>query len=97
MGASKRVYETNKGKICKVEGCNFTARVKGYCSHCYVKVQQDRMTYKKAGVDIEKEERAIIGILKSIKEQRKGIGKPLGGHYAGLIEFDEEIMLAATK
>ena len=54
------------------------------------------MTYAKSGVDIEKEERAIKGILSSIKSQRKGIGKPLGGHYAGMIEFGEYALVLCT-
>ena len=54
------------------------------------------MTYAESGVDIEKEERAIIGILSSIKSQRKGVGKPLGGHYAGMIEFGEYALVLCT-
>jgi len=54
------------------------------------------MTYAESGVDIEKEERAIKGILSSIKSQRKGIGKPLGGHYAGMIEFGEYALVLCT-
>ena len=46
-----------------------------------------KVTYKDAGVDIEKEEQAIKILLSSIKSQRKEIGKPLGGHYAGMIEL----------
>ena len=55
-----------------------------------------KMTYKETGVDIEKEEKAIKGILSSIKSQRKGIGRPLGGHYAGLIEFGEYALVLCT-
>ncbi len=54
------------------------------------------MTYAESGVDIEKEERAIKGILSSIKSQRKGVGKPLGGHYAGMIEFGEYALVLCT-
>jgi len=54
------------------------------------------MTYAESGVDILKEEKAIKGILSSIKSQRKGIGKPLGGHYAGLIEFGEFALVLCT-
>jgi phosphoribosylformylglycinamidine cyclo-ligase len=54
------------------------------------------MTYTESGVDIEKEERAIKGILSSIKSQRKGIGKPLGGHYAGMIDFGEYALVLCT-
>ena len=48
-----------------------------------------KMTYKDAGVDIEKEEQAIKAVISSIKSQRRGIGKHLGGHYAGMIELEE--------
>jgi len=54
------------------------------------------MTYAKSGVDILKEEKAIKGMLSSIKSQRKGIGKPLGGHYAGMIEFGEYALVLCT-
>jgi phosphoribosylformylglycinamidine cyclo-ligase len=54
------------------------------------------MTYAKSGVDILKEEKAIKGILSNIKFQRKGIGKPLGGHYAGMIEFGEYALVLCT-
>jgi len=54
------------------------------------------MTYAKSGVDILKEEKAIEGILSSIKSQRKGIGKPLGGHYAGMIEFGDYAFVLCT-
>jgi len=54
------------------------------------------MTYAKSGIDIEKEERAIKGLLSSITSKRKGIGKPLGGHYAGMIEFGEYALVLCT-
>ena len=54
------------------------------------------MTYAESGVDIEKEERAIKGILSNIKSQRKGVGKPIGGHYAGMIEFGEYALVLCT-
>jgi phosphoribosylformylglycinamidine cyclo-ligase len=54
------------------------------------------MTYAESGVDILKEEKAIKGLLSSIKSQRKGIGKPLGGHYAGIIEFEEYALVLCT-
>jgi len=54
------------------------------------------MTYAESGVDIKKEEQAIKGILSSIKTKRKGIGKPLGGHYAGMIEFGEYALVLCT-
>ena len=54
------------------------------------------MTYSESGVDIFKEEKSIKGILSSIKSHRKGIGKPLGGHYAGMIEFGEYALVLCT-
>jgi phosphoribosylformylglycinamidine cyclo-ligase len=54
------------------------------------------MTYAESGVDIFKEEKAIKGILSSIKHQRKGIGKPLGGQYAGMIEFHDYVLVMCT-
>lgn len=54
------------------------------------------MTYAASGVDILKEEEAIKGILSNIKSERKGIGKPLGGHYAGMVEFGEFALVLCT-
>ena len=54
------------------------------------------MTYAESGVDIFKEEKAIKGLLSGIKSHRKGIGKPLGGHYAGLIEFEKYALVMCT-
>ena len=54
------------------------------------------MTYADSGVDILKEEKAIKGILSSIKTQRKGFGQPLGGHYAGLIDFGKYALVLCT-
>lgn len=54
------------------------------------------MTYAKTGVDIYKEERAIKNLLAQIKTKRNGIGKPLGGHYAGIIEFGEYALVLCT-
>jgi phosphoribosylaminoimidazole (AIR) synthetase len=49
-----------------------------------------KMTYAGTGVDIDKKETAIKELLSSITTKRKGsIGKPMGGHYAGLIEFGD--------
>ena len=55
-----------------------------------------KMTYAESGVDILKEEKAIKEILSVIKTKRKGIGKPLGGHYAGMIEFGEHALVLCT-
>lgn len=55
------------------------------------------MTYKNSGVDIEEKEEAIKQLLSSIITKRKGtIGKPMGGHYAGLIEFGEYALVLCT-
>lgn len=67
----ERKNEVNKGKTCKSPGCNFNARIKGYCRYCYIKYHQNKMTYKKAGVDIEKEERAIQILTKGMDEDGK--------------------------
>ncbi len=55
-----------------------------------------KLTYRQSGVDIEKEEQAIKGILSSITSQRTGFGKPLGGHYAGLIDFGDYALVLCT-
>ena len=54
------------------------------------------MTYADSGVDISKEEHAISSLLSNIKSKRTGIGKPLGGHYAGLIDFGEYALVLCT-
>ena len=54
------------------------------------------MTYAESGVDIFKEEKAIKGILSSIKFKREGLGKPLGGHYACMIDFGEYALVLCT-
>ena len=55
-----------------------------------------KLTYSNSGVNIEKEEQAINKILSNIKYSRTGIGKPLGGHYAGLIDFGEYALVLCT-
>jgi phosphoribosylformylglycinamidine cyclo-ligase len=54
------------------------------------------MTYADSGVDIYQKEDAIKSLLSSIKTRRKGIGKPMGGHYAGLIDFGEYALVLCT-
>jgi phosphoribosylformylglycinamidine cyclo-ligase len=54
------------------------------------------MTYADSGVDIKKEEQAIKAILSGIKSTRRGIGKPMGGHYAGMIDFGEYALVLCT-
>ena len=55
------------------------------------------MTYSESGVNIDKEEKAIKEILSNLKYHRKGIGKPLGGHYAGLIDFGQYALVLCTE
>ena len=55
-----------------------------------------KMTYADSGVDIFKKEHAIEELLSSITTKRKGIGRPMGGHYAGLIEFGEYALVLCT-
>jgi len=54
------------------------------------------MTYADSGVDIFKKERAIETLLSSITTKRKGMGRPMGGHYAGLIEFGDYALVLCT-
>jgi len=54
------------------------------------------MTYAESGVDIFKEEKAIKNMLSSFKYQRQGTGKPLGGHFAGMIEFGDNALVMCT-
>jgi len=55
------------------------------------------MTYKNSGVDIDVKEEAIKQLLSSIITKRKGIiGRPMGGHYAGLIEFGDYALVLCT-
>lgn len=54
------------------------------------------MTYADTGVDIDEKEEAIKQLLSNITTKRKGIGRPMGGHYAGLIEFGEYALVLCT-
>jgi len=36
-------YQANRGKICKKDGCNNTARVKGICRVCYRKDRLNKL------------------------------------------------------
>jgi len=56
------------------------------------------LTYANAGVDIEKENRAISALAKQLIYKRKGLGAPLTdvGHYAGLIDFGEYALALTT-
>jgi phosphoribosylformylglycinamidine cyclo-ligase len=56
-----------------------------------------KMTYKDSGVDIDEKEEAIKQLLSSISTKRKGtIGRSMGGHYAGLIEFGDYALVLCT-
>jgi phosphoribosylformylglycinamidine cyclo-ligase len=56
-----------------------------------------KMTYSNSGVDILKEDEAIKKIISSFKTKRKNkIGKPIGGHYAGMIEFGDNVLVLCT-
>jgi phosphoribosylformylglycinamidine cyclo-ligase len=54
------------------------------------------ITYAESGVNIEKEEQAIEGLLSSLKSHRQGLGRPLGGHYAGMIDFGDVALVLCT-
>jgi phosphoribosylformylglycinamidine cyclo-ligase len=54
------------------------------------------MTYADSGVDISKEEKAIKELISNIKNIRTGFGKPLGGHYAGMIDFGKYALVLCT-
>ncbi len=56
------------------------------------------LTYAKAGVDIDKENKAISALAKQLIYKRKGLGAPLTdvGHYAGLIDFGEYALALTT-
>lgn len=55
-----------------------------------------KITYTESGVDIYKEEKAIKELISNIKFKRSGFGKPLGGHYAGLIDFGDYALVLCT-
>lgn len=55
-----------------------------------------KMTYAESGVDIQKEEKAIKQLVSQMSSTRQGIGKPLGGHYAGMVEFGEFALVLCT-
>ncbi|MEM2924097.1 MAG: phosphoribosylformylglycinamidine cyclo-ligase [Methanocellales archaeon] len=61
-------------------------------------MNEEEMTYAKAGVDIEKSEIAKKYLIDKLKHKRSGIGAPLIeiGHYAGLIDFGEYVIAITT-
>ncbi len=56
------------------------------------------LSYAKAGVDIEEENKAISALAKQLTYKRKGLGAPLTdvGHYAGLIDFGDYALALTT-
>ena len=61
-------------------------------------MKDKHLTYAESGVDIEKEEKTIKALTKSMDYKREGLGAPLTGigHYAGLIDFGEYALALAT-
>jgi phosphoribosylformylglycinamidine cyclo-ligase len=57
-----------------------------------------RMTYAKAGVDIDKKSRSISALVAHLKFKRKGFGSPidLPGHFTGLIDFGDYALTLCT-
>ncbi|MFO7792637.1 MAG: phosphoribosylformylglycinamidine cyclo-ligase [Candidatus Saliniplasma sp.] len=54
------------------------------------------LSYKDAGVDIDKEEEAISALKKSVLFAREGIGAPLKSDFTGLIDFGEYALSLCT-
>jgi len=57
-----------------------------------------RMTYAKAGVDIDKKSSSIAALVKHLKYRRKGLGGPvdLPGHFTGLVDFGDFALTLCT-
>jgi phosphoribosylformylglycinamidine cyclo-ligase len=57
-----------------------------------------RLTYAKAGVDIDRKSRSIAALVEHLKYRRKGFGKPidLPGHFTGLIDFGDYALTLCT-
>lgn len=54
------------------------------------------LTYKDAGVDIEKEEEAITSLTDTILFGREGLGAPLASDFTGLIDFGDYALSLCT-
>jgi len=56
------------------------------------------MTYRKAGVDIDKKSSSIAALVEHLRYKRKGFGRPidLPGHFTGLIDFGELALTMCT-
>ena len=57
-----------------------------------------KMTYAKAGVNIDKKSSSISALVKHLKYRRKGLGRPidLPGHFTGLVDFGEYALTLCT-
>jgi phosphoribosylformylglycinamidine cyclo-ligase len=57
-----------------------------------------RMTYAKAGVDIDRKSESIAALVGNLKHVRKGFGRPLKlpGHFTGLIDFGDMALTLCT-
>lgn len=57
-----------------------------------------RMTYAKAGVDIDKKSSSISALVEHLRFKRKGLGAPidLPGHFTGLIDFGDYALTLCT-
>lgn len=57
-----------------------------------------RMTYAKAGVDIDRKSGSISALVEHLKYKRKGLGRPidLPGHFTGLIDFGDYALTLCT-
>lgn len=57
-----------------------------------------RMTYAKAGVDIDKKASSIAALVEHLRYRRKGLGKPidLPGHFTGLVDFGDYALTLCT-
>ncbi len=58
----------------------------------------ERMTYAKAGVDIDRKSSSISALVEHLKYRRKGLGKPidLPGHFTGLVDFGDYALTLCT-
>ncbi len=54
------------------------------------------LSYKEAGVDIEKEDDAISALKESVLFAREGIGSPLKSEFTGLVDFGEYALSLCT-
>ena len=57
-----------------------------------------RMTYAKAGVDIDRKSSSISALVEHLRFKRKGLGAPidLPGHFTGLIDFGDYALTLCT-